>query len=131
MPTSAQITQRIMSSPNPLAAEQKIWERSRYLVAQNPASPDDNTTKEGYYQGRTVVPGPKANPELTSVLSVHDWAVVKHEFYIRFIDSNTTSGAADNVSAALYTVMSDAEANDYEKHLRAILAKNKKPVIST
>jgi len=119
MPTSAQITAKVMSSSNPRAAMAKLWERTRYLVAQVPASENDNTTKEGYYNGRTVVPGPKANGKLTAKLTVHDLNYVTDELYIRFIDSNTTSGAPANVSQALYTVMSDAEADDYEKHLRA------------
>lgn len=127
MPTSTQLTEMILRSPNPKAAMHKLWDRTRYLVAQRPATEKDTTTKEGYYNGRVVVPGPLADPTISAVLTNTDLDIVMNQFFIRFVDNSVSAGAEESVVQALYTIMSDAEANEYEAQLRKLAGKTKKP----
>ena len=125
MATSTQITNKILSSANPRVAEQLIWEKTRYLVAQIPASQDSDVTQQGYYKGRVVIPGPKANPEVSEVLMDTDLQTLKDNYFIRFTDNNTTSSAEESVVRALYTIMSDSEASEYEDVLYKVHGKKR------
>lgn len=133
MVTSTQITERIKKQPDPLAAAFKIWQNTRYLVAQHPAAVDYSETKQGYYKGRTVIPGPKYNPRLSEglgfkALNTNDFQTMMNTYHIRFIDNHTTDNADQSVIEALYTVMTDAEADDYENELRKLHANRRKTV---
>lgn len=117
--SSEQITTRVNRQPNPDEAEFKLWQSTRYLVAQEPASKDFTDTVEGYYNGRMVIPGPKADPKLVPLLTnVNDFGLIKEHHYIRFTDNLTTQGADDSVGRAIFTIMSKAEADEYEEFLR-------------
>lgn len=123
MANSTQLTHLINKQPDPQLAEFKIWKNTRYLVAQNPATPDDLTTMPGYYLGRSVIPGPKYNPKLSEGLAnpgltMGDYQVMKNRHFIRFVDNRTTDGADESVQRGLYTVMTDEEADAYEQGLR-------------
>jgi len=111
--TSSQITKMLLESPNPLEAEKKIWENSRYLIAQFPAYKGDNTTANGYYNGHVVVPGPRAH-RLAGSLSGGDWSYIKSVYRSRFVDNNTTDGADEEIRRALFRPMTNNEADDYE-----------------
>lgn len=130
MPTSSQLTDMINRNPNPAQAEQEIWEKTRYLVAQKPAVSGNSVTMPGYYNGRVVIPGPKANPELSEVLSDNDLNRLKSIHFIRFVDNNTTENASAEMRQALYTVMTKSEADDYEKKLKKYYAKQSTAVSS-
>lgn len=135
MVSSSQITHKLKQQPNPAAAEFKIWQKTRYLVAQIPASPDFTGTKISYYKGCMVIPGPKANPEVSDVLGVkhltmRDFQILKSLHFIRFVDNKTTADAGNEVTQALYTVMADSDADQYEKKLREDLNNERKTVPS-
>lgn len=130
MPTSTQLTNAINQSPNPAQAEQEIWEKTRYLVAQKPAAEGETITMPGYYNGKVVIPGPKADSSISEVLNDNDLNRLKAIHFIRFVDNNTTENASAEMRQALYTVMSKAEADDYEKQLRKYYAKQSKAVSS-
>ncbi len=118
--TSGQITRRLQQSTNPGADKQKLFEQTRYFVAQRPAADDFADTIDGYYKGRKVIPGPKANQRLTSVLNVSDVRLMEQTHFIRFVDNKTTDGADDGVREALFTMMSPAEADEYEAALKKL-----------
>ena len=123
MVSSTQITNKLKQQPDPMAAMFKIWQKTRYLVAQQPASADYDETTPGYYKGRMVIPGPKADPTVSDTLGIahltmSDFQTMMNRNFIRFIDNKTTDNADDSVGRALYTVMDDEEANNYEKLLR-------------
>lgn len=126
MATSTQITNKILASSNPKAFKQQMWERTRYLVAQQPASDDYADTLQGYYKGKVVVPGPLANPRVSETLSVFDLDIIEDQYFIRFTDNATTSSAEESVVKALYTIMSDNEANEYEAVLYKLQGKDPK-----
>ena len=135
MVSSTQITNKLKEQPDPMAAMFKIWQKTRYLVAQLPAAADYDETVPGYYKGHMVIPGPKANPELSDTLgishsSMNDFQTMMNRHYIRFIDSRTTENADDSVSRSLYTVMDDEQANAYEKSLRKYYDNRRKTVPS-
>lgn len=127
MATSTQITNKILQSSNPRAYEQALWERTRYLVAQKPAAADVDVTQSGYYKGRVVHPGPQANPRVSETLNVLDLDIIKDQFFIRFTDNATTSSAEESVVQALYTIMSDSEADEYEAVLYKLQGKTPEP----
>lgn len=118
MVTSAQITRKINNTPNPEEAEYKLWKKARYLVAQEPASADYTETTIGYFRGRHVMPGPMADGSLTPKLREVDFQVIKNQYYIRFTDNITTESADQSVGRAIYTIMTDSEADEYEAKLR-------------
>jgi len=117
MANSAQITNHIQNQPNPREAEYDIFRRSRYFVAQRPASPDITITTDGYFHGRVVVPGPLADDRYSVLLDANDFEIMTSQLYIRFTDNKTTDGADEDVRRAFYTVMTDEEANEYEDAL--------------
>ena len=118
MVTSTQLTQRILQHPNPEQAEQEMWAKTRYLIAQKPASKDFTGTQPGHYKGRLVIPGPKANPKLSDRLSNRDLPLLKSRHFIRFVNNRTTDNAQESVQEALFTIMTKAEADDYEAKLK-------------
>lgn len=122
MPTSAQITALVNSSPNPEEKKHEIWKKSRYLVAQKAAHASSSLTQPGYYQGRVVVPGPNANSKLSDTLGTHDLDILENKHFIRFIDNATTDEASADIAQANYTIMSNQEADDYEKLLKKYYA---------
>jgi len=135
MVSSSQITHKLKQQPNPAAAEFRVWQKVRYLVAQEPASPEFTDTKISYYKGCMVIPGPKANPEVSDMLGVkhlnmRDFQILKSLHFIRFVDNKTTANAGDEVTKALYTVMTDSDANQYEKKLREDLNNERKTIPS-
>lgn len=117
MANSAQITAHVQAQPNPREAEYDIYKRSRYFIAQRPATPDFTETMDGYYLGRMVVPGPMADSRFSTLLDINDFDIVTSQLHIRFIDNHTTDGADEDVRRALYTVMTDEEADAYEAAL--------------
>ena len=124
--TSAQITRRLQESTNIPRDKQALFEKARYFVAQRPASDDFSETIDGYYKGRKVIPGPKADPKLTSVLNISDVRLMEKQYFIRFVDNITTVGADDSIREALFTIMSPSEADEYEKKLRQLRKANGK-----
>lgn len=121
MPHSSAVTAKIISAPEPRVAAEKVWASTRYLVAQKPKTDDFAGTDENHYLGRTVIPGPKANPNLVAMLEETNFEVLMEKYGITFIDFHTTAGADQDVTEAPYTVMSNPEADDYEKQLTALL----------
>ena len=122
MVTSTQITNKVNNSPDPLAAEFKIWTNTRYLVSQTPATSDYNETVPGYFEGRFVMPGPKCNKQLSgglgiATLTINDFQDLKNKYFIRFTDNATTDDASEEIRRALFTIMSNDEADRYEKEL--------------
>lgn len=122
MVTSTQLTREINKHPNPEVAEFKFWRKARYLVAQEVATSDYKDTKIGYFEGRVVIPGPKYNPKCSDGLAMetatlNDFQIMKNRFFIRFVDNRTTQDADDSIAKALYTIMSDSDANKYEAEL--------------
>jgi len=123
MVTSTQLTKKINQQPNPMVAMFEIWKKTRYLVAQLPAASDYDETVPGYYQGKYVIPGPLADPKVSDKLGIphltlSDFQVMMNQYYIRFVDNKTTENADESVRRALYTVMSNEEADSYEKKLK-------------
>lgn len=118
MPTSGQITAKIKSSENPHNTESELWAKTRYLVAQKPASSSTITT-DGYYKGRHVIAGVKADPTLSPLLKDQSYESIKHKYYIRFTDNLTTDNADETIGQALYTIMDNTQADEYEDALRA------------
>lgn len=121
MPQSGAITAQILQHPEPLAYANKIWSSTRYLVAQKPKTEDFSGTDESHYNGYAVIPGPKANPNLVPMLEEQNLDVLMQQYGITFIDFQTTAGADQDVVEAPYTVMSNAEADDYERQLAKLL----------
>lgn len=117
--TSAQLTERLRHSNNVTEDKQKLFENTRYFVAQRPASNDFSETIDGYYKGRKVIPGPKANPGLSPILNVWDIKILEAQYFIRFVDDQVTMGADDELKEALFTIMTDSEADEYEAVLLA------------
>lgn len=117
MPSSAQLTAAAAASTNPKLYEQKLWEKARYLVAQTPATASSNVTKDGYYNGCRVIPGPQANQQLQPVLKIQDFKIVRHQYYITIVDVTTTQNADHTIGRSLYTVMDDTQADEYEDAL--------------
>ncbi len=118
--TSGQITEGLKRSTNVIADKQKIFESTRYFVAQRPASNDFIETCDGYFRGHKVIPGPKANPALSPLLNVRDITVLEQVHFIRFVDNLTTDGADEDTRRALFTIMTDDEADEYERKLKQI-----------
>ena len=118
MATSSQITNYILDSADPKKAKFDIWAATRYLVAQKAASDDYTETTHSFFQGRAVLPGPRANKVFGTIPNVNDLNVMENQYYIRFIDSATTDNADDSVGDALFTVMTASEADEYEEVLR-------------
>lgn len=117
MANSTQITAHVQTQPNPAEAEYDLFRKTRYFVAQRPATPDVQRTTDGYYLGRTVVPGPLADKRYSYIVSVNDFEMMRSQLYIRFVDNNTTDGADEDVRRAMYTIMTDDEADIYEAAL--------------
>jgi len=118
--TSSQITERLRNSKNVIEDKQRLFEQTRYFVAQRPAVNGFTDTIDGYYKGRKVIPGPKADPTVSSVLNVNDVRLLESQYFIRFVDNATTDNAEDDVRMALFTIMSDMEADEYESILRKL-----------
>lgn len=121
--TSTQLTDRINKQASPMVAMFKLWLKTRYLVAQKPAAADNSETSPGYFNGRYVIPGPLANLKLSAKLgiphlTINDFQTMMNQYYIRFVDNKTTEGADMSVRAALYTIMSEDEADSYETKLK-------------
>lgn len=124
--TSGQLTQRLRHSNNVTADKQQLFENTRYFVAQRPSSDSFTETIEGYYKGYKVIPGPKADPRLSPILNVWDIRILEAQYFIRFVDDQVTAGADDELKEALFTIMTDAEADEYEAELRKIQAEERK-----
>jgi len=115
--TSTQLTERLRRSTNLLEDKQKLFENAQYFVAQEPASNDFYETRDGYFKGHKVIPGPKADPKVSPVLNVRDIRYAEQQYFIRFVDNLTTDNADDDVRRAIFTIMSPDEAREYEKFL--------------
>lgn len=129
--TSTQLTERLRRSTNVLADKQQMFENVRYFVAQRPAAEDFFETRDGYYKGHKVIPGPKADPKVSPILTVRDIRVLEQVHFIRFVDNLVTDNADDYVRHAIFTIMDKTEADDYEKflyNLRGIPWKDKEEV---
>lgn len=124
--TSGQLTERLRRSNNVLAEKQELFENTRYFVAQVPATNSFSGTIEGYYKGCKVIPGPKANPKLSPILNVRDIKILEAQYFIRFVDDQVTAGADDELKDALFTIMTDMEADEYEEELRKIQEEERK-----
>lgn len=124
--TSGQLTERLRRSNNVLADKQELFEKTRYFVAQRPATNSFSGTIEGYYKGCKVIPGPKANPRLSPILNVWDIKILEAQYFIRFVDDQVTAGADDELKEALFTIMTDTEADEYEAELRKIQEEERK-----
>lgn len=120
MPHSSQLTEKILTSPNPIETRNKLWEMTRYLIAQKPVTEESQVTDEMHYLGRVVIPGPKADPVLCGNTVVTDPDKLADEYGITFVDFATTAGADQDVTSAPFTIMSKSEADDYEKLVRAL-----------
>lgn len=131
MATSEQITAAVNAKADPAQYEYKLWKNTRYLVAQKAASPDYSGTKDGYYKGYHVIPGPKADPKLSSILKEQDWLTLKNKYYIRFLDVKTTQNADNSIGRALYTRMDKTQADEYEATLRAANGSKKSKRVSS
>ena len=121
MPHSSALTAKIIAHPDPRVYAEQIWSNTRYLVAQKPKTDDFSGTDESHYNGRAVVPGPKANPNLVPTLEEQDLDVLMQQYGITFIDFQTTAGADQDVVEAPFTVMSTTEADDYERQITKLL----------
>ena len=115
--TSTQLTERLRRSKNLLADKQKLFEGTKYFVAQNPATKGFYETRDGYYRGHKVIPGPKADPRVSPVLNVKDVQLAETQYFIRFVDNLTTDNADEHVRKAIFTIMAPGEATEYEKVL--------------
>lgn len=124
--TSGQLTERLRHSNNVTADKQALFENTRYFIAQRPATNSFTDTIEGYYKGHAVIPGPKADPTLTPILNVWDIKILEAQYFIRFVDDQVTAGADDELKEALFTIMTDTEADEYEAELRKIQAEERK-----
>ena len=121
MPHSSAVTAKIVNHPEPRVQAEAIWANTRYLIAQKPKTEDFAGTDENHYIGRTVIPGPKANPNLVAVLEEQKLDKLMQDYGITFIDFQTTAGADQDVTEAPFTVMSNSEADDYERQLTELL----------
>jgi len=119
MANSAAITQMIIQSSNPEETKQQIWDQSRYLISQKPSVATNSFTGDGWYEGCTVIPAPLA--KVGSRQFSEDLATLEATQYIRFVDSNATDGADDEVREALFRPMTNTEADSYEAQLRELL----------
>ena len=128
MAHSNAVTAAILASPDPVAARNEMWARCRYLVAQQVKTETWSGTDQEHYIGRAIVPGPKADPQLVPLMAEQDPDVLQNKYGITFVDFTTTEGADNSVVSAPYTIMSNAEADDYELQLRKQLGIKAKPV---
>ena len=115
--TSTQLTERSRRSKNLLADKQKLFEEVEYFVAQTPAADDFYETRDGYFKGHKVIPGPMADPRVSPVLNVRDITVLEQKHFIRFVDNLTTDNADEHVRRAIYTIMTPGEAEEYNRFL--------------
>lgn len=115
--TSTQLTERLRRSVNVLEDKQKLFENAQYFVSQTPASENFYETRDGYFRGHKVIPGPKADPKVSPVLNVMDIRYAEQQYFIRFVDNLTTDNADDSVRKAIFTIMTPDEAREYEKYL--------------
>lgn len=127
MPHSSQVTEMCLTKnpENPEQVEREIWAKTRYLVAQRATTDTSSVTNDMFYNGRATIPGPMADQSLTGLLAEQNLDVVKAKHHIQFIDFQTTAGAGQELTEAHYTIMSNTEADDYERQLRAQIAKEK------
>ena len=119
MPSSAQLTQLVLSSPNPMLTHEQLIAKTRYWIAHSPASTSNNVTNEQYYNGARVIPGPLADETLVAKLDNYSPAILKMQG-INFIDHPGTSMADAKITMAAFAIMGDAQADDYERQLRAL-----------
>lgn len=124
--TSGQLTERLRHSNNVTEDKQKLFENTRYFVAQRPSTNSFSETIEGYYKGHKVIPGPKADPSITPILNVWDIKILEAQYFIRFVDDQVTAGADDELKEALFTIMTDTEADEYEQIVRKLIAEERK-----
>lgn len=118
--TSGQLTEKLKKSHNVLAEKQKMFDNVRYFVAQRPVTNDFTETCDGYYRGHKVIPGPKANPDVSSVIDVRDITILESQHFIRFVDDLVTEGADDHLREAIFTIMTKTEADEYEAKLKEL-----------
>ena len=124
MPHSSQVTAMILSAPNPVEMRDEIWSKTRYLVAQKAKTEDYSETDDDHYLGRQVLPGPKADQSLIGLIDgCEDMDNLEAKYGISIVDFKTTEGADTNVVSAPYAVMSNSEADDFERILKAQRAK--------
>ena len=114
MANSAQITEHCKQQANPEQALNEIIAKTRYFLAQVAAEPSFKSTREGYFRGKVVVPGPLGHKALGRMVGCDNPQIIFHKHYIRVVDSATTDGADASVSQALYTSMTPQEADEYE-----------------
>lgn len=125
MANSTQLTSWINAQNDPADAEYQLWIKARYLVAQAPAQPTNTITTSGYYHGKVVLNGPKAHRRLGRIANVNDFSVIKGTYAISFTNSVTTSGADPAIGFANFTIMTSAEADEYEKIVLAQIGQRK------
>ena len=113
---SRQITETINNSPDPVATKLEIWSKTRYLVGQKAPSPSNTTTRDGWFEGKIVVPGPMG--KYGAIPKNSDLQLMEDLYFIRFTDNATTQGADESIVRALHTVMTNAQADEYEKVLK-------------
>lgn len=118
--SSGQITDRLKRSNTPEKDKQALFERTRYFVGQQPVREGYSGTKPGYFHGRKVIPGPKANPKVSIVLNEQDVRLLERKYFIRFVDNKTTIDASEDLKRALLTIMDDKEADEYEAVLKEL-----------
>lgn len=122
--SSTQITAQLNQDVNPEHKEYELFLNCRYLVSHVPADTNYSDTNTEYFNGKHVIPGPKADPKLMPPLSlpdnftVDDFKYLKTTMHIRFTDYTHTSGAEVDVRRSIYTLMTNQEAEHYEKILR-------------
>lgn len=115
--TSYDITNQVISSPEPIKEKYKIWSNSSYLVAQVDAQDGSDITDCGIYRGRHVIPGPMADPRLMPRLLNNDLAFIEREYFIKLTDCSTSEDAEESIGKAFFVPMSKAEIEDYESLL--------------
>ena len=126
MAHSSQITNLILTSVDPLAERDRIWKKTRYLVAQKVKTEEFSGTDQDHYRGHHVLPGPAADPSICGMIEgIENVDLMESKHGITFVDFKTTEGADTDVVSAPYTVMSDPEADDFENVNRKAAEKRK------
>lgn len=116
--TSKEITAHLLSF-NDQNAEQELerfFNDIRYFVAPHPASPNFLQTQIGYYRGRVVYPGKKANKYVMQPLAQSisaDYAL--YSLGLVFADFNVSGMADERMKQGIVEVMTEDEADEYER----------------
>jgi hypothetical protein len=118
--SSAHITELVKSKPevHQAAELERIFNDCRYFIAPEIATGDFLETKIGYYKGRVVHAGKKANKHVTYPMRENisiDYAINQMGFV--FVDFNVTGIADENMKRGILEIMTDAEADEYEREV--------------